>query len=132
MASGPFDKTEPRVAATKTDRSDGNPSTSSPRSMLEDIRVDEGLRSDLPSHTRLRRERERVPGEWGLGGWMKEGGALLPFFTDTDTATHSLLHGLTLTSQYINPVSLLLVFMVLRKNDAFEEEEQKSEFFKPK
>ena len=37
MASGPFDKTEPGVAATKTDRSDGNPSTSSPRSMLEDI-----------------------------------------------------------------------------------------------
>ena len=38
------------------------------------IRVDEGLRSDLPSQTRLRRERERE-GTWGLGGWMKEGGA---------------------------------------------------------
>ena len=37
IASGPFDKTEPRVAVTKTNRSDGNPSTSSPRSMLEDI-----------------------------------------------------------------------------------------------
>ena len=34
------------------------------------IRVDEGLRSDLPSQTRLRREREReyLGAGWAVGG----------------------------------------------------------------
>ena len=64
MASGPFDKTEPRVAATKTDRSDGKMKV-----------CDQTFQAILDCV-----ERERVPREWGLGslgGWMKEGGPLL-------------------------------------------------------
>ena len=39
------------------------------------IRVDEGLRSDLPSQTRLRRERERERVPWGWPTeWVDEGG----------------------------------------------------------
>ena len=40
----------------------------------------------------------------------------------------SLASGLTLTSQSTNPVSLHVVFVFLRKNCVFNEEEQKSGF----
>ena len=48
------------------------------------------------------------------------------------SACRSLVSELTLTSKSTNPVSLRVVFVFLRKNCVFEEEEQKSSFLSPK
>ena len=53
-------------------------------------------------------------------------------FSPGSSASRSMASRLTLTSQSINTVSLRVVFMFLRKNYVFEEEEQKSGFLSPK